>query len=338
MLGRIVVDLANLDFPLLLRFEYRLDERRGGLAVGYLDDGEGAVVELLDFGTHLHAAAPLAVVVFGHIDEAAGLEIGIEVKLLAPQIGHGRFQNFVEIVGQNLRRQTHGNTFGPLGQQQGEFHRQGHRLLLAAVVGEFPLGCLGIEDDIEGKLREARLDVTGSGGRVAREDITPVSLAFDQQVLLPQLHQRVADRGVAVRVELHGVTHDIGHLVEAPVVEQLHGMENAPLHRLQPVGQVGNGPLEYDIRGIVEEPVLKHSRELELGVGLVGRRYLVGRVSSCRLVILASHLLTPANLRLVLASRHPLLVGRIGIFADGILGHIFFLRCGYIVAHRLFLD
>ena len=102
MLGRIVVDLANLDFPLLLRFEYRLDERRGGLAVGYLDDGEGAVVELLDFGTHLHAAAPLAVVVFGHVDEAAGLEIGIEVKLFAPQIGHSRFQNFVEIVGQNL--------------------------------------------------------------------------------------------------------------------------------------------------------------------------------------------------------------------------------------------
>ena len=275
-----------------------------------IDDREGTVVDFLDFGAHLHAAAPLAVVVFGHIDVAARLEIGVEVELLAPQIGYGRLQNLVEVVRQNLRRQTNGNTLGPLGQQQGEFHRQRHRLLLAAVVREFPLGRLGIEHHVEGKLREARLDVTGSGSRVAREDITPVSLTFDEQVLLPQLHQRIADRGVAVRVELHGMAHDIGHLVETPVVEQLHGVEDTPLYRLQTVGKVRNGPLENDVRGIVEEPVLKHARELEFGIGLVGCRYFVSRVRRCRIFV----------------------------FASGYLGHIFFLRCGYIVAHGQILD
>ena len=34
---------------------------------------------------------------------------------------------------------------------------------------------------------------------------------------------------VAMRVILHGVSHYVGHFVESPVVEGLHGVEDAAL-------------------------------------------------------------------------------------------------------------
>ena len=63
-------------------------------------------------------------------------------------------------------------------------------------------------------------------------------------------------------VELHGVAHDIGDLVEAPVVEELHGVEYATLHGLEAVVDVGDGSLENHIARIVEKPALIHAAQL----------------------------------------------------------------------------
>ena len=76
---------------------------------------------------------------------------------------------------------------------------------------------------------------------------------------MSELHKGVADRSIAMRVILHGVTHDVGHFVEAAVVESLHGMQNATLHRFQAVLDVGNGSLENYIAGIFKIPVSEHS-------------------------------------------------------------------------------
>ena len=84
----------------------------------------------------------------------------------------------------------------------------------------------------------------------------------DEQFLLPQLHQRVANGGVAVGVELHGVSHDVGHLVVASVVQPLHGVQDASLHGFQPVVDVGHGALQDDVGGIVQKPVLVHAAQL----------------------------------------------------------------------------
>ena len=180
------------------------------------------------------------------------------MELLAVEVTDGGVADFVQVVRQYLATQAHGNALGALCQQQGELHGQRHRLLVAAVVGEFPLRRLRVEDHVEGELRQSGLDVTAGGGIVARQDVTPVSLAVDEQVLLSQLHQRVLDGGVAVGVELHRVAHDVGHLVEASVVHALHGVHDAPLHGLEAVGDVRHGAFQDYVGCVVEEPTLVH--------------------------------------------------------------------------------
>jgi len=54
-------------------------------------------------------------------------------------------------------------------------------------------------------------------------------------------------------MELHGLAHHIGHLVETAVVHVEQGLEDAALHRLQPVVDIGNGPLSDDIGGILKK-------------------------------------------------------------------------------------
>ena len=64
-----------------------------------------------------------------------------------------------------------------------------------------------------------------------------------------------------MRVVLHGLTHNIGHLIEAAILNALHSMENTTLHGLKAIIQVGHGTLQDNIRGVVQEPILVHARE-----------------------------------------------------------------------------
>ena len=100
--GRVVVDLAYFDFSFLERFEDGLDDSAGSLAEWNFGDGQGGVVEFLDFRAHLDCTPALAVVVAGHVDESPCGEVGQESEFLAAQTGHGGLQNFIEVVGKNL--------------------------------------------------------------------------------------------------------------------------------------------------------------------------------------------------------------------------------------------
>ena len=163
---------------------------------------------------------------------------------------------------QNLRRQAYGDTFRTLCQQQRELRRQHDGLLVATIVGELPVGCLRVEHHVEGELRQSCLDVTWRCSAVASENVSPGALCVDEQVLLSHLHEGVADAGIAMRVELHGVSHDVCHLVEAAVVHALHRVQDATLHRLEAVFDVWHGTFQNHIAGIVEEPVLIHARQV----------------------------------------------------------------------------
>lgn len=120
--GRVVIDLANLYLALLGSLQYGVDERRGGLAIGNLGDGQRLVVHFVDTGTHAHRTAAFTVVVAGHVDETARLEVGVEHEVLTLEVAHGGIAQLVEVVGENLRRQTYGNTLDALCQQEGELH------------------------------------------------------------------------------------------------------------------------------------------------------------------------------------------------------------------------
>ena len=147
-------------------------------------------------------------------------------------------------------------------QQQRELYGQRHGLLVAAVVRAHPFGGLAVEDHVKGELRQAGLDISARGGLVTREYVAPVTLAVNQQILLSELHQGILYRGVAVRVVLHGLAHDVGHLVVTAVVAALHGVEYASLHGFQSILRMRHGSLQYDVRGIVQKPVPVHARQL----------------------------------------------------------------------------
>ena len=172
----------------------------------------------------------------------------------------------------NLGRETDRNTLHPLRQQQGELYRQRHRLFVSPVVGELPLRGFRIEDGLQGELREASLDVTRGSCPIADQDVTPVTLAVNQELLLSQLHQRIPNGGIAMRVKLHGMSHDVRHLVVASIVEAAHRVQDASLHRFQSIVDVRNGTLQDHVRGIVEEPMLVHARQVidHLGIPLCG--------------------------------------------------------------------
>ena len=274
--GRKVLDLAYLDFSFFKGFEYRLDQCIRGFAERYFGNGQCTVVELFYFRAYLQRASSGAIVIAGHVNETAGYEIGVETKFLAMQIGHCGIDDFVEVVRKYLRRQTHGYALGALGEKQREFCRQGHGLVLAPVVTQHPLRHLGTVQHIKCKLRKARLNVTACGRGGAREDVAPVTLSLDKEVLLAKLHKRVVDGRIAVRVILHCSTDYIGYLVEAAVIKRLHCMQDTALHRLQTVLHMWHGAFENHIRGIFQKPVLVHTLQQ------VTRHFSAAHVRQCR--------------------------------------------------------
>ena len=274
-----VVYAAGLDLTLLDGLGDAFAERAHRLRERQLAYDQRLGVQLLYLSAYLEHAATLSVVVFRHVDRAARLEVGVQLEVLAVQVADGSVAYLAEVVGQNLRRQADGYALGTLRQQQGELHGQRDGLLVASVVAELPLRRLRVEHRVQGELGQTCLDISGCSGAVAGEYVTPVALRVHQQVLLSQLHQCVAYGGVAVRVKLHGVSHDVGHLVIPAVVHALHGVQYASLHGLQSVLYVRHGTFQYHIRSIVQEPVLIHAAQVVDGCCVKSVHGLIVRVS-----------------------------------------------------------
>ena len=216
LLRREIVDALDLDLALVRGVLDGADQRIGrGRGRDFLDDDRGLVLDL-DLGADLDLAG--AVLVAARVHEAAGLEVGQALEGLLLEDGDLRFQQLGEVVRQDARGHAHGDAFGAEHQQQRQLAGQGDRLLVAPVVAGHEVGDLVVEHLVARQLGQAALDVARRGGEVAREDVAEIALAFDEVALVGQHHQRVADRGVAVRMILHRVADDVGDLDEAAVV------------------------------------------------------------------------------------------------------------------------
>ena len=256
--GGVVVHLLYLDFLFFVGLQNTVYQHIGGHRIRYLGNDDGLpLLVVVHLGTDTQTTAQCAVVIFRHVDKAA----------------YRGFYQLAEVVRQYIRGECDGDALGALRQQQRELDRQRHRLLLAAVVTWFPLCGFGIVHHLLGELGEASLDITAGGSAVARQDVTPVTLAVHQQVLLPHLHQCVVDGTITVGMVQHRRTHDVRHLGETPVVGLFHGVENTTLHRLQAVVDVRHRAVEDDIGGIVNPVVVEHTVERQCRA-LTGR--LVG--------------------------------------------------------------
>ena len=166
-------------------------------------------------------------------------------------------------------------------QQQRELHRQVDWLFVSSIVRELPFCGLGVKHHLLGKTRQSGFDISGSSRSIAGQNIAPVTLSVNQHLLLPQLHQSVADGSIAMWMELHGLTHDVGHLIIPSVFHAPHRVQDTSLNRLQSVDDMGHGSLQDYIRRIIQEPVLIHTAQLMPRIGIVGIGWLVVRMTCC---------------------------------------------------------
>ena len=118
--------------------------------------------------------------------------------------------------------------------------------LLAVVVGaEIDRVVIDAVQHGAGDQRHARLGVA-HGRRVIAVDVAEIALAFDQRVaggeILRQADQRLVDGGLAVRVVFADhVADDAGAFLEPGgrvQPELVHRVDQAAVHRLQPVAHV----------------------------------------------------------------------------------------------------
>ena len=187
--SRVVVHLLDADFLLLVGFENALYQHVGGDGIGYLGDDDGlALFVIVHLGADAQPSAQCRVVVFRHVNQPARGEVGVYLERLVLQHMDGSLHQLAEVIRQDVRGQGDSNALGALCQQQGELDGQGDGLLFAAVVTGFPLCGLGVEHHLLGELREARLNITPCSCAVAGKYVAPVTLAVNQQVLLPQVH------------------------------------------------------------------------------------------------------------------------------------------------------
>jgi len=202
-------------------------------------------------------------------DDAAGREIRSrnDVDQLVDAEGgivdqrHAGVDHLAEIVRRNVGRHADGDAAGAIDQQVRKLRRQNRRLAVAVVV-------VGLEIDgilvnvVEQRLRdlgEPRFGVAHRRRHIAVHR-AEIALAVDQRhahgEILRHADQRVVDRLIAVRMVF---TDDVADGARRLVIRLvpfepvlIHRVENAPMHRLEPVARIGQRARHDHAHGVIE--------------------------------------------------------------------------------------
>ena len=261
------------------------------------DPGAALLVFLAPAGAHTEGAAPRPVSlddVFPRFDDdAAGREVrsldqidqGLDARLGRLDEMQRRIAKLGGVMRRDIGRHAHRDARGTVGQEVGEGAGQHHRLPVGAVIGRAEVDRV-LVDAVEQQPRHlghARLGVAHGRGAIA-VDIAEVPLPVDQRIargeILRQPHQRVVDRLVAVGVEAaHHVADDLGGLLETAAgieAELAHAVEDAPVHRLQPIAEVGQRPVGDGGKRISEVALLQSLAQVDgLDIAAAGRNQVL---------------------------------------------------------------
>jgi hypothetical protein len=269
-------------FFLLHQLGDTLDEARLVQLVGNLvhDDRVATALLVADhLGAGAHVDTPASGAVGLHdagatVDDGAGREVrarqvahqAVDIDVRVVDQGQAGIHDLAQVVRRDVRRHAHGDAGAAVDQQVRYARRQHRRDLLRAVVvvDEVDGFLVEVRQQRVGDLAHADFGVAHRRGGVA-VDGAEVALAVDQHVAhgerLRHAHDRVVDRRIAVRVVLTDhVTDDAGGLLVrlVPVVVQLvHGEQHAPVHGLEAVAHVGQGPPDDHAHGVVEIGLLQ---------------------------------------------------------------------------------
>ena len=190
-------------------------------------------------------------------DLAAGGEIragddrqqGPLLELRVLDQGQQAINQFGEVVGGDVGGHPHGDAGGAVEQQLRNPRRHHGGLLLGAIevvdeIDGFAFDVL--QQGVGGERLQPRFRVAHRGGRVVvdrAEVAVPIDQGHAHREVLGHPHQGVVHRGVAVGVVFaqhlahHTGTFPIGAVVGEP--QLVHGVEDAPVHRLEAVAGIG---------------------------------------------------------------------------------------------------
>ena len=265
-----------LDLLLAHQFADALDHVRLVHLIGNFGDDDGLALAAhrleLDLAAHDDGAAAEMI---GGADalaaenDAAGREIrprhdGDQFLDRQPGIVDQRdagVDHLAEIVRRDVGRHADGDAAGAVDQEIGKARRQHHRLALGIVVIGLEVDGVLVEvlDQRPGHAVKPHFGVTHGRRRIA-VDRAEIALPVDQRQahgkILRHAHQRVVDRLVAVRmVFADHVADDAGRLAVrlVPLVAVLvHRVEDAPMHRLEPVARIRQRPRHDHAHGVIE--------------------------------------------------------------------------------------
>ena len=265
ILGRFVADVGQQrQLALIEQFGDLLDQSRLLHAVGNLgydrDPAAAARVLLRPTRAQTKGAAAGAVGLENRgpfvDDDAAGGKIRTRHEL-RERFGLGarmsdeierRIAEFGDVVRRDRRRHADRDALRAVGEQVRHGRRHDHRLLRVAGIIVAPVDGVLLDalHEKAGDVGHARLGVAIGGGVVA-VDVAEIALALDQRIargeILRETHQRLVDRLIAMRMERpHHVADNLGAFLESRAgveLEDMHAVENAAMHGLQPIAGVG---------------------------------------------------------------------------------------------------
>ncbi len=187
--------------------------------------------------------------------QALDLDVGVV------DVGDRRVDRLAQVVRRDVRRHPHRDPRGAVDEQVGEARREHQRFLARAVVVGREVDRVHVEiaQHLGGDPRQPSLGVAHRGGRIV-VDRAEVALPVDELVahreLLRHAHERVVDRGVAVRVIVaHHLAHDLRALgvgAGRAEAELVHRVEHAAVHRLQAIAHVGQRAADDHRHRVVE--------------------------------------------------------------------------------------
>ncbi len=182
--------------------------------------------------------------------------------------------NFLQVVRGNLGRHADGDAVRTVDEQVRHATGQYERFAVFAVVIGNEIDSLVVEvhQHIGGQGRQPGLRIAGGGGRQSGDGAKiPLSVNefVAQHPILGEPHERIVDAHVAVRmVSLHRPADDRGTFGRRGAGAQphvVHGHEDAPLHRLQPIAHVGQRPTDDDAHRVGQIAIPKLVFDVERG-------------------------------------------------------------------------
>ncbi len=196
----------------------------------------------------------------------------VKVVVVVDHVGQA-IDDFAQIVGRDVGRHADGNAAGAVDQQIGQRRGQDVRLAQRVVEVVVPVDriLLQIVEHQAADLGQTRLGVAHGRGVVA-VDAAKVALPIDQRIaqaeVLGHAHHGVVDRGIAVGVIFaQHFTDDTRALLVRPGVHQIevviHGVENAPMDRLEPIAHIRQGARHDHAHGVIEVGVLHGAGDVD---------------------------------------------------------------------------